>query len=269
MLSLYLTAPASAAEGTADRKKSDSAAEPTTLTVTAAAPDRTEGPENGYVAEESGVGTKTRTPVLEIPQSVSVVTRRQMEIMQPSSSSAALRYTAGATSERYGGFGDYLDMTRIRGVDADYYLDGLRIISNPGSWLPQIDPWSLERIEVLRGPAAALYGQGTGGGIVNQVSLKPQDIASHHISLSYGSFHHQQFGVDSTGPVTDDNSLLYRFTASGLDTRGQIEDSRHRRLYLAPSVTWRPTDKATWTLMATYSWEPDIANYNSLPADLL
>jgi len=269
MLSLYLTAPASAAEGTADRKKSDSAAEPTTLTVTAAAPDRTEGPENGYVAEESGVGTKTRTPVLEIPQSVSVVTRRQMEIMQPSSSSAALRYTAGATSERYGGFGDYLDMTRIRGVDADYYLDGLRIISNPGSWLPQIDPWSLERIEVLRGPAAALYGQGTGGGIVNQVSLKPQDIASHHISLSYGSFHHQQFGIDSTGPVTDDNSLLYRFTASGLDTRGQIEDSRHRRLYLAPSVTWRPTDKATWTLMATYSWEPDIANYNSLPAALL
>lgn len=245
------------------------AAGSSTLMVTAASPSKTDGAENGYVAEESTVGTKTRTSILETPQSVSVVTRRQMDLLQSTSTSAALRYTAGATSERFGGFGDYLDLTRIRGVDADYYLDGLRIISNPGSWLPQVDPWSLEKVEVLRGPASALYGQGTGGGIVNQVSRKPQDIAAHQISLSYGSFGHKQFGFDSTGAVTDDHSLLYRFTASGLDTRGQIEDSRHRRIYLAPSLTWRPTDNATWTVMATYSSEPDIADYNSLPAALL
>ncbi len=269
MFSLYITAPSAAAEGQLSKKNNDATADPSTLTVTASAPARIEGPENGYVAEESTVGTKTRTSILEIPQSVSVVTRKQMDLLQSSSSSAALRYTAGATSERYGGFGDYLDMTRIRGVDADYYLDGLRMISNPGSWLPQIDPWSLERVEVLRGPASAIYGQGTGGGIVNQVSRKPQDIASHQVSLSYGSFNRKQFGFDSTGAVTDDHRVLYRFTASGLDTQGQIEDSRHRRIYLAPSLTWRPTDNATWTVMATYSWEPDIADYNSLPAAVL
>ena len=236
-----------------------------TMVVKATSPDQA----RGYWVEDASVGTKTDTSILETPQSVSVVTRQQMDLMKPSSSSAALRYTAGATSERYGGFGDYLDMTRIRGVDADYYLDGLRMISNPGSWLPQIDPWSLERVEVLRGPAAAIYGQGTGGGIINQVSRKPQDISSHELSLQYGSFNRKQFGFDSTGAVNDDHSLLYRFTASGLDTQGQIEDSRHRRLYLAPSLTWRPSDSATWTLLATYSDEPDIPDYNSLPANLL
>lgn len=269
MLSLCLTAPANAAESPSGEKKEDATTEQSPMTVSASVPVQTEGEENGYVAEESAVASKTRTSILETPQSVSVITRSQMDLTRPSSSSAALRYTAGATSERYGGFGDYLDMTRIRGVDADYYLDGLRIISNPGSWLPQVDPWSLERIEVLRGPASTLYGQGTGGGIVNQVSRKPQDIASHEVSLQYGSFNRKQFGIDSTGAVNDDNSLLYRFTASGLDSQGQIEDSRHRRLYLAPSLTWRPSDNASWTVLATYSWEPDLPDYNSLPAAVL
>lgn len=235
------------------------------IVVTATPPNHADS----YVVEESSVGTKTQTSILETPQSVSVITRQQMDLMKPTSSSAALRYTAGATSERYGGFGSYLDMTRIRGIDADYYLDGLRMISNPGSWLSQVDPWSLERVEVLRGPAAAIYGQGTGGGIVNQVSRKPQDISSHELSLQYGSFNRKQFGFDSTGAIDDDHSLLYRFTASGLDTQGQIEDSRHRRVYLAPSLTWRPSDQATWTVLATYSYEPNIPDYNSLPANLL
>lgn len=269
LLSLSVSVPAVTAAEPVNTGNNEPPAEPTTLTVSATAPAHIEGAVNGYVAEESGVGTKTRTSILETPQSVSVITRQQMDVMRPSSSSAALRYSAGATSERYGGFGGYLDMTRIRGVDADYYLDGLRMISNPGSWLPQIDPWSLERIEVLRGPASAIYGQGTGGGIVNQVSRKPQDLATHEVSLQYGSFNRKQFGLDSTGTLNDDHTLLYRFTASGLDSQGQIEDSRHRRLYLAPSLTWRPSDQATLTLLATGSWEPDIPDYNSLPADLL
>lgn len=240
------------------------------VTVTAdSALDAGNGPVRGYVAEESGVGTKTNTSILETPQSVSVVTRQQMDLQKPLSTSSALRYTAGATSEKYGGFGSYLDITRIRGVDADYYLDGLRVISNPGSWLPQVDPYSLERVEVLRGPSAAIYGQGTGGGIVNQVSRKPQDTASHELSLQYGSFNRKNIGFDSTGPVNESGTLLYRFTASGLDTEGQVEDVRHKRLYIAPSLTWRPNTQTSWTILATHSREPELPNYNSLPAAVL
>ena len=68
------------------------------------------------------------------------------------------RYTAGAYSEKYGGFGGQLDLTRIRGVDADYYLDGLRMITNVSTWTTQVDPFALERVEVLRGPSSAVYG---------------------------------------------------------------------------------------------------------------
>ncbi|QSV15876.1 TonB-dependent siderophore receptor [Photobacterium ganghwense] len=241
-----------------------------TVTVTAGKmSDEGNGPVRGYVAEQSRVGTKTNTSILETPQSVSVITREQMDTQQPVSSSSALRYTAGATSEKYGGYGGYLDITRIRGVDADYYLDGLRIISNPGSWLPQIDPYSLERIEVLRGPASAIYGQGTGGGIVNQISRKPQDVALHELNLQYGSFNRKQIGFDSTGPINDDGTFLYRFTASGLDTEGQVEDTRHKRLYVVPSLTWQPNLQTSWTVIAMYSQEPELPNYNSLPAAVL
>lgn len=224
---------------------------------------------HGYVAEASSVGTKTNTSILETPQSVSVVTRQQMDLQQPASTSAALRYTAGATSEKFGGFGDYIDLTRIRGVDADYYLDGLRIISNAGSWLPQIDPYTLERVEVLRGPSASIYGQGTGGGIVNQVSRKPQAEAAHELSVQYGSFQRKHIGFDSTGALNQAQTLLYRFTASGLDSNGQVEDMHHERAYLAPSLTWLPDEHTSWTLMATHSREPQLPNYNSLPAAVL
>lgn len=224
---------------------------------------------HGYVAEASSVGTKTNTSILETPQSVSVVTRQQMDLQQPTSTSAALRYTAGATSEKFGGFGDYIDLTRIRGVDADYYLDGLRIISNAGSWLPQIDPYTLERVEVLRGPSASIYGQGTGGGIVNQVSRKPQAEAAHELSVQYASFQRKHIGFDSTGALNQAQTLLYRFTASGLDSNGQVEDMHHERAYLAPSLTWLPDEHTSWTLMATHSREPQLPNYNSLPAAVL
>ncbi|WP_232513609.1 TonB-dependent siderophore receptor [Burkholderia humptydooensis] len=240
-----------------------------TITVTGRQPGADNGPERGYVAEAATVGTKVRTSVLETPQSVSVVTRRQMEAQQPTTTSQALRYAAGVNSESYGGFGTQLDLTRIRGIDADYYLDGLRVISNTSTWTPQIDPYTLERVEVLRGPSSALYGQGSGGGVINQVSRRPQRESAHEIMMQAGSFRHLQIGVDSTGPLNANGTFLYRFTATGLDEHGQVEDVRHKRIYFAPALTWRPDDRFSWTILATHSWEPDIPNYNSVPAAAL
>ncbi|MDR3005631.1 MAG: TonB-dependent siderophore receptor [Acidovorax sp.] len=254
-------APAHAAEGS-----TEAPALPAVTVTGGSSADQGNGAVHGYVAEQATAGSKTDTPILEIPQSISVVTREQMEVLQPLSSSEALRYTGGAVSEKYGGFGGQLDLTRIRGFDADYYLDGLRIISNVSTWTPQIDPYSLERIEVLRGPSAALYGQGTGGGIVNQVSRRPQAEASNEVIMQLGNFGRRMVGVDTTGPANADGSLLYRFTATGLDSGGQVEDVKHKRIYLAPALTWRPNTVTSWTLLATHSREPEIPDYNSLPA---
>ncbi|MFA7943362.1 TonB-dependent siderophore receptor [Pseudomonas brenneri] len=244
-----------------------------TLPATSVTGVSTKGGESGlvhgYVAEQSGLGTKTDTSILEIPQSVSVVTREQMDTQQIKTTSQALRYTTGANSEKYGAFGDQLDFTKIRGVEADYYLDGLRLISNPGSWSPQVDPYTLERVEVLRGPSSYLYGQSTGGGIVNQVTRKPQEVESHEVTTQFGSFDRTFLGVDSTGPIDSDRTLLYRFTATGLKANDQVEDVRHKRLYLAPSLTWQPTEQTSWTVQLVHSREPEIPNYNSLPANLL
>ena len=220
----------------------------------------------GYVEEESGVGTKTDTSVLETPQSISIVSHEQMEFFQPATPSIALRYTSGATSERYGASGDSIDMTRIRGVDADYYLDGLRVISNSGTWLPQINPYFLEKIEVLRGPSSALYGQGTGGGIINQVSKVPQEVVAHELFVQYGSYNRMQLGMDNTGPLDKDHKLLYRLVFSGLDSESRVDDTKHERYSIMPSLTWKPGDNTSWTFSYNYSREPEIVEYNSFPA---
>ncbi|WP_311567896.1 TonB-dependent siderophore receptor [Photobacterium arenosum] len=224
------------------------------------------GPEYGYVTEEASVGNKDGMSVLETPQSVSVVNRELMEVQQPATTSQALRYFSGINSESYGGFGTHLDLTRIRGIAADYYLDGLRLISNVSTWSPQLEPYTLERIEVLRGPASALYGQGSGGGIINQVSRRPEAQSGHEMILRGGSFQHRQIGFDSTGALNEDSTWLYRFTGTGLDEHGQIEDTRHKRIYLAPALTWQPNERVSWTLLGTYSNEPELPDYNSLPA---
>lgn len=233
-----------------------------TLTVTASMTDG----GTGYQAWQSATGSKTSTAILEIPQSVSVISRAQMDMLQPASTSQALRYTAGATSERYGGNGDYLDMTRIRGAEADYYLDGLRVIGNIGTWSNQIDPYTLQRLEVLRGPSSFLYGQGSGGGIVNQVSRKPQTVAAGQLQLQYGSFNDKRLGFDITGPLTSNNRVLYRVTLSARDGHGQIENTQRQQIYLAPSVTLHPSDNLSWTLLASWSREPATPTYNSIPA---
>lgn len=221
---------------------------------------------NGLVARQAEVGSKTRSEIEAIPQSVSVVTRGQIEAQQPLSTSQALRYTAGANSERFGGFGTQLDITRIRGIDADYYLDGLRVISNVSTWTPQIDPYTLQSIEVLRGPSSVLYGQGTGGGVIDQRSRLPQKEAAHEVMARVGSYRHREVGLDSTGAIDEDGVWRYRLTLTGLDANGQVEGVHHKRVYLAPSLSWHPSAATRWTLLATHVREPDIPDYNSLPA---
>ncbi|AOA60012.1 ferric siderophore receptor [Acinetobacter larvae] len=212
------------------------------------------------------VANKIAVDLAETPQSINVVSQQQMALQQAHSSSEALRYSAGLNSEKFGGFGSYLDLTRIRGVDADYYLDGIRVVSNPGSWLPQIDAFGLEKIEVLRGPASATYGQGLGGGVVNQISKRPQEESRHAIQIGYGRYDEKRLGLDSTGPLNQSGSLLYRTVVSALDSDNQIQNSHHRRLYFAPSITWRPNAQLDWTVMGSYTREPELPNYNALPA---
>ena len=140
-----------------------------------------EGP--AYAAQESRTATKTRTLLLETPQAVSVVTRKLIEDEGVQDLEGALRNVAGVS---VGGYYNEWDYYRIRGFDAsntNTYLDGLL-----ADGAPYEEIWGLERIEVIKGPASTLFGQGPLGGFVNLVSKRPRPDFFGEVQFTAGSF---------------------------------------------------------------------------------
>lgn len=133
------------------------------------------GPVDGYVAKATTTGSKSATPIAEIPQSVSVVGREELDDRGVVNKvDEALRYTPGVMAEPFGVDPD-TDWFYIRGFDATQtgvFLDGLNLFSY-GFGGFQIDPFMLERVEVLKGPASVLYGGANPGGIVSLISKRP------------------------------------------------------------------------------------------------
>lgn len=208
-------------------------------------------PVVGYRAKNAATATKTDTPLLETPQSVTVITRDQITDQGATGLQEALNYAAGVRSDAYG-LDSRSDGVRIRGAAPDEYLDGLRKLFGYYTSNARTDPYSLERIEVLRGPSAMLYGQGSTGGVINMVSKRPLAEAEHEIGLQYGSHDRRQFQADFTGPLTADGRWLYRLVAVARESGTQVDHVSDDRVLIAPSLTWRPTPATTLTLQALY-----------------
>ncbi len=221
------------------------------------AAERGGGPVQGFVATQSVSGTKTDTPIREIPQSISVVTQDQIEAQGAQNVSQALRYTPGVFSEINGESAHY-DETRIRGFRPYSYLDGLLLPLNRFYGTPRIETWGLERIEVLRGPSSVLYGQNSPGGLINMISKKPKDVAFGEIELQTGSYDRMQGAFDFGGPATADKSVLYRFVGLVRDADTMVDYAKDRRQFFAPSVTIRNLDTSL-TLLG--QWGKDQGGY--------
>ncbi|MFG1359117.1 TonB-dependent siderophore receptor [Xanthobacter pseudotagetidis] len=209
------------------------------------------GPVIDYVATDSRVGTKTDTPLIETPQSITVVGDEQMRDQGVQSLQEAVRYTAGVFADGFGldSRGDY---AIIRGIPASYFIDGLRSSFGYYSNTAAIEPYALERVEVLRGPASMLYGQSSLGGIINGVSKLPLATPRNEITFEYGSFDFKQIKFDTSGPLTADGKWLYRVVGLGRDAGTQVDFVDNDRLMLAPSITYRPTDMTSITLLANF-----------------
>jgi iron complex outermembrane receptor protein len=227
------------------------------------------GPVNGYVATRSASASKTDTPILEIPQTVNVVTADQIKAQGAQSVSEALRYTAGVVGEVYGAASKFDSYTMIRGFKGDLFLNGMRLPDGAATadWTTSvIEPYGLERIEVLKGPSSVLYGQSGPGGLVNMVSKRPTATPLREVQIQAGSFGRLQGAFDIGGPIDKDGQFLYRLTGLGRLSETQTDFIDDDRLFIAPAFTWRPTNDTTLTIMGQYLRERDgKTSFNYLP----
>ncbi|NTI52558.1 TonB-dependent siderophore receptor [Agrobacterium rhizogenes] len=238
--------------------------------ITVTSQDGAFGPTNGYIAQNALTGTKTGTPLIETPQSVSVVTRKQMEDQNSKTVSEALRYTPGVAAETRTGRYDYPNIRGFGtpgGSEANWVglMDGLRMPRGIYYIAPSIDPYMLERVEVLKGPSSILYGAVNPGGVVNLWSKRPTEEPLHEVDLQYGTFNRKQIGFDFSGPVNNDNTVLYRLTGVARDADSQVDFAKDQRLSISPAVTWQPDGDTKLTILGNAQRDPNAGNFNYLP----
>lgn len=210
------------------------------------------GPVSGNVAKRSLTGTKTDTALKETPQTISVVTRDQMDSQGVESIAESLRYTPGVVTQ-YGNTDLRYDWLTVRGFVPGRYLDGLRLpFGSRGYSQPRIEPYGLERVEVLKGPSSLLYGQGAPGGLVNMVSKRPTTDTVREVELQYGSHNRKQLALDLGGKLDDSGELSYRLVALTRRSDTAYDYVNEEKTYLAPSITWRPDSDTHLTVMAQY-----------------
>jgi iron complex outermembrane receptor protein len=209
-------------------------------------------PVQGFVAYGEITGTKTDSPLIENPQSISVVTRDQIDARQAQTLGEALRFNAGVRPEAFGP-DTRTDWFQIRGFDAQdngIFLNGLRY--NTGYAGSAYELYGLERLEILRGPTSVLYGQIAPGGLVNLVSRRPTATPRGEVRLTAGSFDRLQAQGFSSGPLTPDGVWSYSLTGLFRDSRTQVDNTRDDRVFIAPALTWRPDADTRLTLLTYY-----------------
>lgn len=212
-------------------------------------------PITGYRAKNAVTATKTDTPVLETPQSVNVVTHDEMVDQGATSLTGALGYAAGVRNYAWG-LDSRDDGILVRGGEPSIYLDGVQQYTS--GWYTATtrpDPYTLERIEVLRGPAGMLFGAGKASGVVNMVSKRPQPVAEREVGVQFGSFGRKQIQTDLTGPLTESGDWSYRLIALRRSSGTQVHYVPDDRSVLAPSLAWRPNQDTSLILQAY--WQKD------------
>jgi iron complex outermembrane recepter protein len=218
----------------------------------------------------STTSTKTTTPLSKTPQSVSVVTSEDIQEKGATSVADALGYSAGVVTN-YRGTSNRNDEVMARGMNSylPQYLDGISFASGSSgmSIAPQIDPWLLERVELIHGPASVLYGQSNPGGLVSMTSKRPTEDSLHQIEVGMGTDNQRQAAFDFGGALTDDGTVLYRLTGIGTARDGQEQYVEEERYALAPSVTILPNENTSLTILASIQNDPKAGYRNFLPVE--
>ena len=210
---------------------------------------------------EKFAGTKTETPLIETPQPLTVVTADQFLSQGAVSISDTVRYTSGVTANPYGR-DTRVDSFVIRGIDALQFRDGMRDVFSYYASITS-DPYNFSRVEVVRGPASVLFGQGSIGGLVNLVSKTPDFETHGEISAAYGSYDRKEVLGDVNLALSD--TLAIRLVGRARDADTYVKHVPDDRVMFAPSLRWRPTPDTDVTLLGLYQKDDGGSTAQFLP----
>ena len=221
--------------------------------------------QSGFLPAAALSATKTATPLDLTPQNITVITQERMSVLNARSISEAVRYSAGVSD--YGSKDDPRGyFGTIRGFTPDIYLDGTRAPDASTSQSFSIEPWGLEEMDVLRGASSALYGSGQLGGIINAVSKRPHPDQVDGIDIQTGSYGRVQGAMDVGGALNARKTLLWRFNGLIRKSDTYARNIKNNEIYVAPSLSWRPDEKTTLTLLTSFEQLDAGSTAQFLPA---
>ncbi|EXS69969.1 hypothetical protein BF95_07930 [Sphingobium sp. Ant17] len=219
----------------------------------------------GMRDKQTGSGTKTDTPLMATPQSITVIDNEELIRRNALSINQALGYVAGVSPNQRGAMVTRYDQLILRGFAPGIFLDGMRLIAGPYS-TPQIDFNRIDHLDVVKGPASVLYGNSTPGGLVNLTSKMPEAASLGRVEAQLGNYDSQRIVADINQPLTADGKLLGRIVGGWQKSDGVTEGTFSERWHLSPMLTFTPDPDTSLTLIATYQHAPSGGGYSGVPA---
>ncbi|SEH83579.1 TonB-dependent receptor [Tardiphaga sp. OK245] len=201
----------------------------------------------------TSTGSRLGLTRLQTPASVEVISAETMaERGQQNVVDAVTQNATGITAIGDPGNGGVAYSTRgFSGTDSvKILLDGTRLYVGAGTVNFPFDTWSTERIEVLRGPASVMFGEGAVGGAINIISKMPSWIPRNQAEISLDSNMERRIAVDSGGPINKD--VAYRITATGNMSDGWVDRGNSSNIALHAAVQVKQTEDVVWTISTDY-----------------
>ncbi|MGF7154887.1 TonB-dependent siderophore receptor [Novosphingobium gossypii] len=219
------------------------------------------GLNDDSIVVTAGSGTKTETPLVQVPQPLTVITSDRYISQGAISISDTVKYAAGVLANPYGR-DTRVDGFNIRGIDALQFRDGMRDIFSYYASITS-DPYNFDRVEIVRGPASVLFGQGSIGGLVNLVSKTPEFRTGGEVNLVYGSYDRKEAMADLNLALAD--NLAIRAVGRVRDADTYVDHVPDDRVMFAPSIRWQPTPDTNIVLNGLYQEDDTGSTSQFLP----